>query len=38
MLVQLHARTGRVPGATLVDGSCFTRETITDAAAQRVTL
>src|SRR5690606_34363067 len=34
MLGQLQARTGRVPGAALVDGGCFTRETITAAAAQ----
>lgn len=38
MLGQLQARTGRVPGAALVDGGCFTRETITDAAAQDVTV
>jgi transposase len=33
MLGQVQARTGRVPPATLVDGGCFTRETITEAAA-----
>jgi transposase len=38
MLGQLQARTGRVPDAALVDGGCFTRETITDAAAQGVTV
>lgn len=36
MLTQLRTRTGRVPVAALVDGGCFTRETITDAAAQQV--
>jgi transposase len=38
MLAQLRTRTGRMPGAALVDGGCFTRETITDAAAQGVTV
>jgi transposase len=38
MLAQLQARTGRRPGATLVDGGCFSRETITDAAAYGVTV
>jgi transposase len=38
MLAQVRARTGRVPGAVLVDGGCFTRETITDASAQGVTI
>jgi transposase len=38
MLAQLRTRTGRVPGAALVDGGCFTREAITDAAAQGVTV
>jgi transposase len=38
MLAQLQARTGRVPGAALVDGGCFTRATITHAASQQVTV
>lgn len=38
MLDQLQTRTGRVPGAALVDGGCFTRETITTAAGQQVTV
>jgi hypothetical protein len=38
MLAQLRTRTGRMPGAALVDGGCFTRETITAAAAQGVTV
>lgn len=38
MLAQVRARTGRVPDAALVDGGCFTRETITDAAAQGVAI
>ena len=38
MLAQVRARTGRLPAAALVDGGCFTRETITDAAAQGVTI
>jgi transposase len=38
MLAQLRTRTGRVPGAALVDGGCFSRETITDAAAHGVTV
>src|SRR5690606_17996442 len=38
MLGQRQARTGRVPGAALVDGGCFTRETIAAAAAQDVTV
>jgi transposase len=38
MLAQLQARTGRVPAAALVDGGCFTRETITAAAGQGVTV
>jgi transposase len=33
MLAQVQTRTGRVPPAALVDGGCFTRETITDVAA-----
>lgn len=33
MLTQVQARTGRQPDAALVDGGCFTRETITAAAA-----
>lgn len=33
MLTQLRQRTGRVPRALLVDGGCFTRDTITEAAA-----
>ena len=36
MLTQVQARTGRRPAAALVDGGCFTRETITDAAAEGV--
>ena len=36
MLAQFQTRTGRVPAAALVDGGCFTRETITDAARQGV--
>lgn len=36
MLAQVQARTGRWPDAALVDGGCFTRETITEAAAQGV--
>ncbi len=36
MLAQLQARTGRLPAAALVDGGCFSRETITDAAAHGV--
>jgi transposase len=38
MLAQVRARTGRAPGAALVDGGCFTRETITDAAAMEVAI
>jgi transposase len=38
MLAQLQARTDRMPGAALVDGGCFSRETITDAAAHGVTV
>lgn len=38
MLAQVQARTGRQPGAALVDGGCFTRATITDATAQGVTV
>jgi transposase len=38
MLAQVQRRTGRPPGDALVDGGCFTRETITDAAAQGVTV
>lgn len=38
MLAQVRARTGRAPGAALVDGGCFTRETITDAAALEVAI
>lgn len=38
MLAQVQRRTGRPPGAALVDGGCFTRETITEAAAQGVTV
>lgn len=33
MLMQVKTRTGRCPDAALVDGGCFTRETITQAAA-----
>lgn len=33
MLAQVQRRTGRRPAAALVDGGCFTRETITEAAA-----
>jgi len=33
MLTQIQARTGQMPAAALVDGGCFTRETITAAAA-----
>jgi len=33
MLAQIQTRTGRLPAAALVDGGCFTRATITDAAA-----
>ena len=33
MLTQIQARTGQLPAAALVDGGCFTRETITDVAA-----
>lgn len=36
MLAQVHARTGHRPADALIDGGCFTRETITDAAAQGV--
>lgn len=36
MLTQVQARTGRIPDAALVDGGCFTRETITHAAEQGV--
>jgi transposase len=38
MLAQVQRRTGRLPGDALVDGGCFTRETITKAAAQGVTV
>ena len=38
MLAQVQVRTGRLPATALVDGGCFTRETITDAAAQGVTI
>lgn len=38
MLTQIRARTGRVPDAALIDGGCFTRDTITTAAAQGVTV
>lgn len=38
MLTQVHTRTGRSPAAALVDGGCFTRDTITDAAALDVTV
>jgi transposase len=36
MLAQVQARTGRRPAAALIDGGCFTRETITAAAAEEV--
>jgi transposase len=36
MLTQVQARSGRLPAAALVDGGCFTRETITDTAAAGV--
>ena len=36
MLEQVQTRTGGLPAAALVDGGCFTRETITDAAGQGV--
>ena len=38
MLTQLRQRTGRLPTAVLVDGGCFTRDTITEAAALGVTV
>ena len=38
MLGQIRARVGRGPAAVLVDGGCFTGETITAAAAQGVTV
>lgn len=38
MLTQIQARTGQRPAAALVDGGCFTRETITDAAADGVSV
>ena len=38
MLAQVHTRTGRYPGAALIDGGCFSRETVTDAAAHGVTV
>jgi len=38
MVTQIRARTGRVPDAALMDGGCFTRGTITEAAAQGVTV
>jgi transposase len=33
MLADIQTRTGRLPAAALIDGGCFTRATITDAAA-----
>jgi transposase len=38
MLTQVRTRTGRVPASALMDGGCFTRATITTAAAQGVTV
>lgn len=38
MLTQVRARTGRLPDEALMDGGCFTRGTITEAAAQGVTV
>lgn len=38
MLAQVQARTGRLPPVALVDGGCFTRDTITAAAAQGITI
>lgn len=38
MLAQVRARTGRLPDAALIDGGCFSRGTITTAAAQGVTV
>jgi transposase len=38
MLTQVQTRTQRLPAAALVDGGCFTRATITAAAAQGVTV
>jgi len=38
MLAQVRTRTGRVPDAALMDGGCFTRGTITAAAAHGVTV
>jgi transposase len=38
MVRQVRARTGRVPDEALMDGGCFTRGTITEAAAQGVTV
>jgi hypothetical protein len=38
MLKQVQTRTGRRPTAALVDGGCFTRKTITEAAAHDVTV
>jgi transposase len=38
LLAQVEARTGRVPDTALVDGGFFTRETITEAAGQGVTV
>ena len=38
MLTQVRARTGRLPTDALMDGGCFTRGSITEAAAQGVTV
>jgi transposase len=38
MLAHVQRRTGRYPDAALVDGGCFTREAVTDAAAHGVTV
>lgn len=38
MLRQIERRTGRVPRAALVDGGCFSRESITDATALGTTV
>ena len=38
MLTQVQARTGRRPAVALMDGGCFTRGTITEAAARGVTV
>jgi transposase len=38
MLAQVERRTGQRPAAALIDGGCFTRDTITAAAALEVTV